>query len=213
MKLWSQVKWKWCVVWFDVCVCSRDKMSSHFHMIWKCYSLFFFLCFVRGYVYTTHTVCLCATVCHDVKVKEYQAAVKFGHLKIYIIVPITHIAQPTREHSMIYRANDFFSPLTTRPISIYFSIVFEHSRSLESQIFVVRCGRFASLRFFSNSNKSHLIWCGNFNCWNNTTNSQLTKIPFVFRCRKVFKFLEAACLIVIFIGNRSESVLFEFVFH
>lgn len=40
----------------------------------------------------------------------------------------------------------------------------------------------------SNSNKSYLIWCGNFNCWNNTTNSQLTNFPFVFRFPKNFIF-------------------------
>lgn len=93
----SEMEMMWCDV---MCLWSRDKMPSNFHMIWK-------ILWIFGDVYTAHIVryCVCDCGCHDVKVKEYQAAVKFGHLKCIIMLMLLN----QHANTMIYSANEFFS--------------------------------------------------------------------------------------------------------
>lgn len=50
-------------------------------------------------------LCECDCGYHDVKVKEYQAAVKFGHLKCIIMLMLLN----QHANTMIYSANEFFS--------------------------------------------------------------------------------------------------------
>lgn len=156
------------------------------------------------YVWCLHNAYCCsfAVSFGGVKVKE-QRAVKFGHLK-FIIIHIAHTRTSAVSsahnstycstnhdaNTMIYRANHYFFSLS---LFVVFSSIL-----CDKFIQLARSKTFSFL-FLSNSNnnsttigigsrtsfpirinKSSLTWCGNFNCYNNTTNSQLTIFPFVF---------------------------------
>lgn len=86
---------------------------------------------------------------------------------IYNFTCAMYITQLRAPKTMIYRSNHFF-------FSFYLLETIEHS------IFLLRQGFY--------SNKFTFIWCGNFNCCNNTTSSQLTIFPFVFFCVSIFIF-------------------------
>lgn len=119
---------------------------------------------------------------------------------------------------MIYRANHyfFFSSFFRLfyAINLFNWLVAKRSRFIFLSSNNSNSGsRTTAISFPIRINKSSLTWCGNFNCYNNTTNSQLTIFPFVFL--SILRFFFAVgffvfgghCLMVIFVGIDSGSFL------